>query len=423
MPPLPPYNIYREQLTSLFHGHALWEPDPSNVYAQVSVGDVGYVKEGFFTRMFNVLLEWNDPSNYVLCEPEPYERLDLGPFVNVRDSRFTKGDYYSRYVTPSLETSNVMATSPDDSAGTTYSCRRKQGALLALPKDGLRKDVIRTKVFEDYIRDHIDSWYAFAQARRLDVERMEDLILVTGCTLVSSWGVAAFVDTNQDAEIMLRLHGTFFDWQEIRPNVAYRNSVPQNQYQNQCVFIRGFRARRVFLWTRLKGAADPLPDDPDNTREDEIQVTRVPDVPSYRDPLTGVLDYLAEKCPDDTVVIAHDDDLQLVEQVVRSRFVLHYYPQRRPVMRTFRKRLLRMLWRRFCFKMRLAYLLRTARQSYTMRRRRLFSTRKRLSSTRQPNSKERWSRSSCILYCPSIFSNSISPINRLNTTTISRAKK
>ena len=46
------------------------------------------------------------------------------------------------------------------------------------------------------------------------------------------------------------------------------------------MFIRGFRARRVFLWTRLKGAADPLPDDPDNTREDEIQVTRVPDVPS-----------------------------------------------------------------------------------------------------------------------------------------------
>lgn len=56
-----------------------------------------------------------------------------------------------------------------------------------------------------------------------------------------------------------------------------------NLNQNQCVFIRGFRAKRVFLWTRLKGAAGPLPDDPDNRREDEIQVTRVPDVPSVRD--------------------------------------------------------------------------------------------------------------------------------------------
>jgi len=74
-------------------------------------------------------------------------------------------------------------------------------------------------------------------------------------------------------------------------------------------------SKRVILWTRLKGAAEPHPDDPYDEREVEIQVTRVPGVPSYRDPLTGVLDYLAEKCPDNTVAIVHDDDLQLVEQV------------------------------------------------------------------------------------------------------------
>jgi len=59
----------------------------------------------------------------------------------------------------------------------------------------------------------------------------------------------------------------------------------------------------------------------------------------YRDPLIGVLDYLAEvgpylfsltsalistfqkkcggDCPAETVAIAHDDDLQLIEEVVR----------------------------------------------------------------------------------------------------------
>ena len=45
------------------------------------------------------------------------------------------------------------------------------------------------------------------------------------------------------------------------------------------MFIRGFRAKRVFIWTRLKGAAEPGPDNPDNRPEDDIQVTRVPDVP------------------------------------------------------------------------------------------------------------------------------------------------
>ncbi len=112
--PLPPYNVYREQLTSLFHGHALWDPDPTNMYAQVSVGDVGYVREGCFFRMFNVLLDWNDPSNYTLCEPEPYTRLDLGPFVNIRESRLPRGDYYSRYVTPVQETENTIAAGPDE---------------------------------------------------------------------------------------------------------------------------------------------------------------------------------------------------------------------------------------------------------------------------------------------------------------------
>ena len=115
-------------------------------------------------------------------------------------------------------------------SGIKYSCWRKQGALLALPQNGLRKDIIRTKASEDYIRDHVDSWFSFAQRRKLGVERMEDLILVTGCTFVTSWGVAAFVDSSQYAEVLRRPRGTLCDWREVRPSelpsVAYQNSHP-----------------------------------------------------------------------------------------------------------------------------------------------------------------------------------------------------
>jgi hypothetical protein len=49
---------------------------------------------------------------------------------------------------------------------------------------------------------------------------------------------------------------------------------------DQCVFIRGFRAKRVLFWTKpMRAAAEPRPDDPDNRRDDEIQVTRVPGGP------------------------------------------------------------------------------------------------------------------------------------------------
>jgi len=97
--PSPPYDVYREQLTSLYRGHALWDPDPANVYEKVSIGDVGYVREGYFVRMFNVLLEWDDPSNCTLCEPEEYTKLELGPFVNIKESPFSKGAYHSPAVT------------------------------------------------------------------------------------------------------------------------------------------------------------------------------------------------------------------------------------------------------------------------------------------------------------------------------------
>jgi len=52
------------------------------------------------------------------------------------------------------------------------------------------------------------------------------------------------------------------------------NSSPK---LNQCIFIKGFRAKRGFPWFKLRAAAEPLPDDPDDSHEDEIQVTGVPD--------------------------------------------------------------------------------------------------------------------------------------------------
>jgi hypothetical protein len=101
---LPSPDVYREQLTALFHGHALWFPDPANLYERVSIGDVGYVKDGYFVRMFNVLLGWDNPSNYshyseeasTESMPENYVCLDMGRFNNVRQTTLSKGDYYSR---------------------------------------------------------------------------------------------------------------------------------------------------------------------------------------------------------------------------------------------------------------------------------------------------------------------------------------
>ena len=109
-----------------------------------------------------------------------------------------------------------------------YFTIRKRGALLSLPNGGRHEDAIRTKVFEDYMRDHVDRWFNWAQNNKLDVEQMEDLILVSGCTLVTSWAAAAFVDDTKDTEISLvsspRNYDTRFDWRHIRGRVIYHDS-------------------------------------------------------------------------------------------------------------------------------------------------------------------------------------------------------
>ena len=131
--------------------------------------------------------------------------------------------------------------------GQTYTCRaRSQGALLLLPHGGHREDVIRTKAFEDYIRDNVVSWFTWAQKNKLGVERMEDLILVTGCTLVTSWAAAAFDDyatgmpadatsISLDAQKFDRGGAQFF-WRNIRGNVEYHHSRFNPVRSPNCVF-------------------------------------------------------------------------------------------------------------------------------------------------------------------------------------------
>jgi hypothetical protein len=84
-------------------------------------------------------------------------------------------------------------------------------------------------VFEDYIRDHVVSWFTWAQKNQQGIERMEDLILVSGCTSVSSWAAAAFVYNTMEAKISLARRtlsngGECFVWGNIRGSVEYHDS-------------------------------------------------------------------------------------------------------------------------------------------------------------------------------------------------------
>jgi len=62
---------------------------------------------------------------------------------------------------------------------------------------------MRGKAFEEYIRDNVGSWLDWSKNQKLPVERMEDLILVTECTLVTLWAAAAFIGRSEKAKTAL----------------------------------------------------------------------------------------------------------------------------------------------------------------------------------------------------------------------------
>lgn len=113
--PMSHFDIYRDQLASLSRGLALWDPKPvKKYYDKVSIGDVGYLHEGTFIRMFNVTLPSEDPLNKKLgVSPEFYEPLDCGPFTDTFERDFSKDDPSSRCVTAETNAGYQKASSPE----------------------------------------------------------------------------------------------------------------------------------------------------------------------------------------------------------------------------------------------------------------------------------------------------------------------
>ena len=110
----PPFFVYRDQLSALSHGIALWNPNPpKRIYNNVSIGDVGYLKEGTFIRMFNVMLPWDHPSNRTIGNPESYESLNCGPLANIMGGDFSRVEHYSRYVSAETNANEQAMTSDE----------------------------------------------------------------------------------------------------------------------------------------------------------------------------------------------------------------------------------------------------------------------------------------------------------------------
>ena len=90
---------------------------------------------------------------------------------------------------------------PRDPGEVSFSCRRNQGAVLSIPIQAKSENTVVRKDFGKWMIDHIDQWFAWVQHKGLEIDRMEDLVLVTGTDRARSWANVAFLGGQADARV------------------------------------------------------------------------------------------------------------------------------------------------------------------------------------------------------------------------------
>lgn len=110
-------NIFREELAIRYpnHGHALWDPDPGGLYDSVAVGDVGFIRDGYFYRLFNALLLRDPPSDP--SDPNTHDdhglvyppRLQPKTSQHIRKSRDSYKDFRSKNIVKESYGPNIYA--------------------------------------------------------------------------------------------------------------------------------------------------------------------------------------------------------------------------------------------------------------------------------------------------------------------------
>lgn len=68
--------VYTKLLFKRGHGHPLWEPEPTQS-GEVLIGDVGYMLDGGFYRLFNATLPADHPLHERHGVPDGFEPLSF----------------------------------------------------------------------------------------------------------------------------------------------------------------------------------------------------------------------------------------------------------------------------------------------------------------------------------------------------------
>lgn len=285
--------IYAEQLRMHGHGEPLWQPEPRPEDGEVLIGDVGFIEDGRFYRLFNARFPADHPINkdgvpdgFVPLEYNERALLQknenyLGPTplysksVSTNKGAVGGGAYVVHRIHERGKETNTRLRK-GAYASYRFTCRSEKGAVLIPGGDITLWHVQRNRSFPEYVRLYHDSWHQFAEAQTR-VINAEDIILVTGFLKASEWAVAAIANHGKahgvsfsaqgvpvaQAEFTLE-HDATVEMSVTQRSGPRRSADPRGGGgpRDQCVFLKYYKAKRNrFLGRKIVANAEPQDDE------------------------------------------------------------------------------------------------------------------------------------------------------------------
>ncbi|KAI0028683.1 hypothetical protein K488DRAFT_89510 [Vararia minispora EC-137] len=253
----PPEAEYAKRMTFMQNGYALWSPSPSLIDSvrdpHVRVGDLGYIDNGKWRFLFNIHLQPGaDGQAKVL--PAQFEVL---PRTGIASDDLPSSQQWSPQNSNSLNVSLSAGGELARKASLQYSFTVTSEASLAYIGPARREEVTSAYLYRyaQYTHRNCKCWerFLFDNGMSLAIER---LVLVTSCTLASSWVTS--VSCTQSSSVQVSLSASFDANNNIALSVGhtsndssgpmtnsgpvYRTTPPPNGQPvlDQCLFVKGF---------------------------------------------------------------------------------------------------------------------------------------------------------------------------------------
>ncbi|EKM58722.1 uncharacterized protein PHACADRAFT_117831 [Phanerochaete carnosa HHB-10118-sp] len=185
--------VYAEQLVGRGYGLPLWHPEPiryGKEPREVEIGDVGYVSEGRFIRLFNAMRPKGDTLN-ACGMPKGFEVLKANEENLFSDPMHVDpGPICTTTTTFRKLGAGISDSAQLAGASYTFNCHSSRGAIAILGSFGHQEWYESNSEFWDYTAKYHSSWYDFAKGKGLLIPP-EAIVLVSGWLKTTEWAVAA----------------------------------------------------------------------------------------------------------------------------------------------------------------------------------------------------------------------------------------